>query len=145
MVLLVSNIFLFSTQAAIIGSYRDSTGYEHGFITNGATFTPINYPGSVATTPFGINDNGPIVGSYMSPTASGEHGFIFNGTTFTTLDYSYYTTRLLDINNSGQIVGFYSLEGVNHSFLLNAGTFTSISYPGAAWTVTSGINDSGSL
>ncbi|HEY4842789.1 MAG TPA: hypothetical protein VIH78_12535 [Terriglobales bacterium] len=51
-----------------------------------------------------------------------------------------------DVNNSGEIVGFYvDTSGVEHGYLLSAGTFTSIDYPDAALTATTAINDNGNI
>ena len=70
--------------------------------------------------------------------------------TFTTIDYpDASATHVTGINNSGDIVGYYSnatdVGGRVHGFLLAGGTFTTINVPGALSTVAHGINDSGDI
>lgn len=71
-----------------------------------------------------------------------------SGPTFATIDFPGASafTLAVDINNSGEIVGRYiDSAGINHGFLLNNGTFTSITFPGAVWTRAIGINKSGDI
>jgi probable HAF family extracellular repeat protein len=50
------------------------------------------------------------------------------------------------MNDLGQIVGTYSdSAGNQHGFLLTAGNFTTIDFPGAVATVAGGINDHGQI
>ena len=50
------------------------------------------------------------------------------------------------INNSGQIVGSYTdANEMTHCFLLSAGMYSSIDFPGAPSTVCAGINNSGQI
>jgi hypothetical protein len=49
------------------------------------------------------------------------HGFLLSGGSFTTIDVPGASfTSLLDINPPGEIVGFYTIAGVSHGFLLSA-------------------------
>jgi uncharacterized membrane protein len=54
-------------------------------------------------------------------------------------------TIAADINNSGNIVGTYSLGGSISGFLDKGGTFSTITFPGAKGTEAYGINDQGDL
>jgi len=58
-------------RGAIVGFYA---GGFHGFLDKGA-FTTIDIPGTVETTPSGINDYGHIVGEY-SRFGGSAHGFV---------------------------------------------------------------------
>ena len=65
----------------IIGNYGDfyegskSFGLQsHAFIYNAGTFTTFDVPGAVATYVTAINDNGDIVGSYVTNDVSGDIG-----------------------------------------------------------------------
>ena len=50
------------------------------------------------------------------------------------------------INNAGDIVGqFYDSANVGHGYLLHAGAYTVIDYPGAAVTSIDGINNKGQM
>jgi hypothetical protein len=53
----------------IAGWYDDTSGFAHGFVLNGTTFTTVDYPaaGSTNTQILGINAAGKIVGSYDAP------------------------------------------------------------------------------
>jgi probable HAF family extracellular repeat protein len=48
------------------------------------------------------------------------------------------------INDAGQIVGFYSADGL-HGFLLSSGIYTTLDVPAAAYTEPEGINDAGQI
>lgn len=70
------------------------------------------------------------------------------GPTFTTIDFPGAVASLgTDINDSGQIVGEYTLSDLNHrhGFLLSDGVFTSITFPGAVFTRALGINRYGDI
>lgn len=55
-------------------------------------------------------------------------------------------TRLLSLNDCGQIVGDYSdAEGHNHGLLITDGIVTTIDVPGATSTTIHGLNNEGSL
>jgi len=111
-----------------------------------------DFPDAVSTSAFGINDAGTIVGSYVD-NGGRERGFIREGSTFTVVDYpaaNVFRTRLLAINNTGQIVGCYytfQVPGACYfAFLLDGGTFTPITRPGGAFiTNATGINDAGDI
>jgi hypothetical protein len=47
------------------------------------TFTPLNFPGAVATDARGVNDQGHVVGIYQcAACGSFSRGFLFGGTGF---------------------------------------------------------------
>lgn len=75
---------------------------------------------------------------------------------YTTIDFPGATlTGVIDINNTGKIVGLYKdasggpppWSGLPtsgwHGFLHDGTTYTSIDYPGALWTIANGINNAG--
>jgi uncharacterized membrane protein len=51
-----------------------ATGHDHGFLTDGATFTTIDVPGALVTYAQRINSAGQIVGIFGN--ATGAHGFL---------------------------------------------------------------------
>jgi probable HAF family extracellular repeat protein len=60
----------------IVGSFEDSAGISHGFLSSGGKFTTLNAPGaSHGTYAAGINDAGQIVG-YFQDSTYGYHGFL---------------------------------------------------------------------
>lgn len=119
----------------IVGIYSDSAG-THGFRqTNNAT-QKIDAPGATNTNVFGINDAGQNVGG-----GEGATGFILTGNTFTTIPIG----TVADINNVGQIVGYYGLTPGSHGFVQTGATVTTIDVPGALNTFAYGINDAGQI
>ncbi len=48
------------------------------------TYTPIDYPGSIATAPMDINNNGFIVGEYAPERGVGK-AFIYDGSCYQTI------------------------------------------------------------
>ncbi len=117
------------------------------------TFTTIDFPGATQTRAHGINSAGDIVGLYTD--ASGTHGYLLRSgqfapidvpgsgsikpsasnaaqsPNFTVIDFpGALSTQAWGINEAGDIVGYYTVEGpVIHAFLLRNGEFTSIEFP----------------
>lgn len=85
---------------------------DRGFIRQpDGSVSYFDAPGAFSTEPTGINDRGDIVGSYFDNSYS-QHGFIFlAGSAPQTLDVNFpdsYGTGIMDINNLGQIVGYFA-------------------------------------
>ena len=79
------------------------------------TYTTLNVPGASATSAYGINNAGTIVGFYGD--ASGEHGYSLSNGTYTTLNVPGSTQTLAwGINDAGTIVGYDDASG-QHGFL----------------------------
>jgi|SRR5580704_156390 probable HAF family extracellular repeat protein len=129
---------------------------ERGYWYDLATgkITTIHFPmKGAATTAYGINDKGSIVGGYcpnavvcpqgaFSPALD---GFIETNGVFTTLNYpGAQATTAAAINNAGAVVGFYDINNTGpHAFLYQNGTFTNIDYPGSNYTAATAINNGG--
>jgi len=76
--------------------------------------------------------------------ASLEAGVTYNFTQIDVPGASF--TQAPDLNNAGQIVGFFdNIPGIYHGFLYINGVFTQIDVPGASFTVAEGINDWGQI
>jgi hypothetical protein len=107
----------------IVGFYLDAAGNTHGFVDNTGSFTSFDDPNAVGnTTFFGINDDGLIVGSFLDMNGV-TNGLVFNSlsTTWQTVNdplsspnpaFGVTGTTINGINDSGQLVGFYS-DGTN--------------------------------
>ena len=54
-------------------------------------------------------------------------------------------TGAAGINDSGQIVGRFIKNGVDHGYLLSNGSFSQIDFPGAVATQCHGINANGDI
>jgi probable HAF family extracellular repeat protein len=96
-----------------VGQIVGGHGDKNGFLYTGGIITTFAVPGALLTFPTGINDLGQIVGYYID--AMGEqHGFLLDSDgTFTTIDAISPSllsgTQVFDINDSGQIVGSFSV------------------------------------
>jgi probable HAF family extracellular repeat protein len=118
---------------------------------NGSCVT-FNYPGTLRTWGYGINDAGQIVGEYQDST--GHHGYLYNyggDGSFVSFDYpgAATGTALLGINGQGQIVGSYGDLSFNrHSFLWNHasdGSLIPFDHSGASQTRANDINANGQV
>jgi|SRR5882672_8574178 len=94
--------------------------YAHGFIKL-KHFESIIYPapGTRDTSVNGVNDTGDLVGDWRGPVPDGEHGFLFinSDSSFVAIDLGDGTeTSCRGINNSGEIVGFYTISGGGNNF-----------------------------
>ena len=82
-------------------------------------FTSLDVPGGYATTAYGINNSGEVVGTYQD-SSSGYHGFEYTAqdgyTTFSVPGAESGTTQAFGVNNAGQIVGTYAVvSGINEN------------------------------
>lgn len=119
----------------IVGLYTDG-GPPHAFLRKkDGTYLNIDYPGSTLSTAWGINALGQAVGEYSLPTdAPGvAHAYISNPDgSFESFDFpagmvvsgTLLYTRFRDINDKGEIVGYYRVTGGDyavelHGFLLD--------------------------
>ncbi len=95
----------------IIGYYGSKGGTIVGFLDSNGQFTTINTNNAV-TEPLGINSNGAIVG--ITGTQSNFMSFMFQNGRFVPVTIkvqSSFITQAEDINDSGQIVGWYLFNG----------------------------------
>ncbi len=141
----------------IVGGYALPDGSRHGFLYSGGTFTTVDDPLDTASSEaLGINNLGQIVGAFNlnSPEGGhvfeGVHAYVGNGGVFTTLDYpasGVDHTTANKINNSGNIVGVYRMNGPGNGFLNVGGTFSTVNVPAALGCCThdNGINDAGDI
>ncbi len=109
-------------------------------------FTTVDYPGATATRLIGLNDNFEMVGHYILP-GQVRHAMRYSRGIFTPLD----PTGLLgmnpsgatQINNRGQITGWYTAAGKRHGFLYQNGVVTTLDYPGSISGQANGVSDEG--
>ncbi|MBI4906163.1 MAG: hypothetical protein HY820_21190 [Acidobacteria bacterium] len=115
-----SNVAAMNNLGDVVGTVNvDGLVSTKGFVryANG-TVQIIELPGASWTVLTGINDNGDIVGSFLTNT---EHGFLRdpNGN-FTSIDRPGQGTRPSGVNNQRQITG-YSYGGKYNAFLYTVG------------------------
>ncbi len=132
-----------NTSGNIVGTYIDSSNYNHGFLYDGSRYTTVDYPGATDTEAWDISDSGLIVGQYYDSITT--HGFLYDNGTFTTINFpGASSTSAYGINSSGDIVGVYISPGI-HGFLLKNGSYSNVDFPGASQTYAFGINNAGSI
>jgi probable HAF family extracellular repeat protein len=131
----------------------------HGFVQDRRGRTVgFDVPGASITLPNGINDRGQIVGASVDaprpPLPGAEappapvHGFIRDPRgRLTTFEVPFGRLHnVSDINDRGQIVGYYDevdAAGGGGFLRRSDGAITAITYPGALFTTVHGINDRG--
>jgi hypothetical protein len=135
----------------IVGSYKDGSSVEHGFLLCNGTFTSFDYPGANWTQGWGISPQGDIVGQYGLPDKT-IHGFLLRNGTFTPIDIAGQpNTMLVKISPEGTIVGCYHVNNANGTTNLNTmygfemtaeGVVTS--HP-MARTMNNGVNPQGDI
>jgi hypothetical protein len=138
-----------SDSGEIVGEWN-SAGTGYGYMYSAGSFpnTGITYDSSYFTQPYGVNDSGLIsgysdIGSGASRTAV---SFIYDGSTFTPISFPGATSTVVQgINDSGEAVGFYTLDGQTWGFVYNDGSYTSIAYPGSSTTDLFGISNNGEI
>jgi uncharacterized membrane protein len=114
------------------------------------SYTTIDVPGAVATSPQGINAAGHVVGSYLGPD-NVWHGFLLSRGTFTSFDVAGAAgTQARGIGPAGDIVGSYWLPGepavAAHGFLRSAsGDISTVDYPGHLYTIPQRILPDGTI
>jgi uncharacterized membrane protein len=93
----------------IVGRISDYP-YESSFLFDQGQITDLGFKGARA-----INDSGHVVGlNYLY-----TNGQVFNLYDLIETDNTYTSFEAIDINNSGQIIGNASIDGVTHAVLLN--------------------------
>jgi uncharacterized membrane protein len=111
----------------------------------------IDFPRSAASTAFGINNKGDVVGGYGPVPPPGwfeTTGYWLKGSTYHTLAYPGAAYSVPNgINDKRVIVGFYDLagDGDARGYQYRAGEFTTIDYPGAPFTGPFAVNNSGEI
>ncbi len=133
------------------GFYIDIGGVNHGFLrTPGGIFATVDYPGTGFNQLLGLNFRSQAVGYYAdSPSFAVFHAYIYdaNGGVFLPIiNPLSVSSQATGINNEQVVCGFYvDSDGTTHGFMLNAGTLTTLDFPGAKFTEALGLNDNGQV
>jgi hypothetical protein len=115
-----------NNEDSICGIVTLKNNKTEGFLVRKASphLFVLNYPGATATTPFGVNKFGVVVGTYTTGPSSSPLTFGFTwsrGHGFQKINYPGSmngTTFVNGINDLGDLVGFYnSNNGFTHGFL----------------------------
>jgi len=135
-----------------INAFLSVTGScgPHGFLRDArGTTTVFDPPGSIATSPVGINVAGAIAG-YFRDSGSLTHGFVrFPDGTFALFDFpGGLGGFVVGINNSGTVAGWTGGSNLQptHGFVRSPlGAITLFDPPGSINTFVGSINDEGSI
>ena len=139
-------------------NYDDANGVSQSALynlhTKNWTLLP-SIPGSMGSGANGVNINGTVVGSYTTANPSlgiGYHGFTYNGSSYSTFNApisdpaKHLGTAAYDINNAGQVVGFFTdLSGNYHGFVQNGSSYQIVDVAGGNNTQILGENNLGQL
>jgi hypothetical protein len=130
----------------IVGEWLPATGPIDGFIYSGGSFTNTAISDSTySTTLYGVNDSGLISGFEATGTGTND-SFLYNGSTFTPLNFPGATETVVQgLNDSGEAVGFYMMNGSTMGFTYLSGTYTSVVYPGSDYTALFGVSNNGEI
>ncbi|HZQ71238.1 MAG TPA: hypothetical protein VFA68_22125 [Terriglobales bacterium] len=102
---------------------------------------PIDVPGADWTAPSSVNNRGTIVGAYSQ--GMNGYGFLLSKNTWTSFDKP---DVIWGLNDHGDMVGNYPADnGHRDGFLLRKGTFTTLNFPGADYTLPISINNAGTV
>lgn len=143
----------------LVGSYRyHMPGIKHMFIYADGEYTAFDLPdsfGACSASPGAINSQGAIVGGYqvarpLLPCGGPSHGFVrdADGTTFRSFDpIPGAISGASGINDHGDIVGSFTIDGKTHGYLLpgNGDPAITIDVPNATETDAYGIDNSGKI
>ncbi len=120
----------------------------HGQDVSFEVLTEFGYPGAHATSAYGINDAGDVVGAIALDQVGYSSGFAryADGTLSEPIFFpgsDVIETVATAINNAGTIAGWYVNSTGPHGFFLSDGVYTSYDAPDAIATLINGINDAG--
>jgi probable HAF family extracellular repeat protein len=130
------------------GFYIDSGGANHGFLNMNGVFSTVDFPGTTFDQVLGLNNTGQATGYFQAPSGF-QTAFVFNpflppGGQFTLLNLPG-SGQATDINDKGQVSGFFATATGDDGFLLSAGKLTTLSFPGATITEALGLNNLGQV
>jgi hypothetical protein len=133
-----------------VGFWANSAGENFGFVDQNGSFTsvidPLEGTATITQQLLGINDLGKAAGFY-NDAAGNAHGFIYNiaNNSFTPVNVAGATSvTATDINDSGQISGFFTAGGNTDGFIDSNGKITTLTGPAGATNVQAlGLNNNG--
>jgi hypothetical protein len=132
----------------IVGSYASDEGFTGGYILSGGKFTDFRISSSLDTQPTAINDEGVIVGLWIS---FNPYGFIYQDGKVTLVYGPPNTGELFfnGINDKNEIAGDYLADfGVPFTgFVYRGGNYYTVQIPNATgtYTLVNGINNHGDI
>lgn len=113
----------------LVAAFAQAAAAELFPFAENYSYRQFDFPGALATTPFGINNAGHIVGGFVSAPGT-EQAFFFDGS-FHAIDIPNATfSRAQGINESDTVVGaFRDSGGLLHGFIFKDGVVTPYDAP----------------
>jgi probable HAF family extracellular repeat protein len=137
----------------IVGQYDPGNGGSSAFLYTGGVYTTINpfHDSDPNIFALAISNNGLITGADDNIDSMGDalssQGFVGSGGLYTSFQFGSVPGTFTvgrGVNDSGTVVGHYSLpSGVHGMFLDQGGVITDITAPGAVEEVPGQMNDAG--
>ena len=137
----------------IVGAYHETASApRQGFLYEAGRFIAVSVSGAEATDANGINEQGQVAGWYrmQGDAVSYVHGMIWQNGSVKTLDIPERSTQPSDINDAGDVAGFY-LSPTDISdpadvteaagFFVQDGQTTTFNAPGYPYASANGINN----
>ena len=121
-----------STRARYVGSLYASNGAH-------ASIGPFDH---VHVVPSKMNNSGQVMGTLFHVQDLGQHGFLWDNGRFAEVNNVNSLVALVDINQSGQVVG---VANNNSSFLYEEGRIRDLGSLGGATTLARDLNDAGDI
>ncbi len=132
---------------AIVGSYGDAKNVSHGFLLFQGRLTSFMFPGSSSTNVNDISRNGIIIGDYSIVGDPKQHHFMVHSGGFHEITLPGFPDTdftVTGVNANGDVVGAINSDTPPfNGYLLHNGKVTTFSFPGAAVTLPTSINDEG--
>jgi hypothetical protein len=110
------------------------------------TYSNIQVPGAVSTSPTGINNKGDVIGNYQTSSDDG-YGFLLSNGSYTTISCPGATagTFIFGINDHGVMVGYYSTETKSWGFVYENGVCKSLPEFNGSMTYPTAIDNTGDI
>lgn len=133
----------------IVGSYCDETGVSHGWILYSEKIHDLGTLGGNFCTPYAVNSSGVVVGTSFN-TDYKNHAFVWSDGVMTDLFPSSNFSIATNINDAGDIVGFFENESFESiAFLRRANgevvNLGSLGQTGFAFSNANGVNNRGQV
>jgi len=140
---------------SVLGCFHnlDFGSWMRGFVLRDGVYTGLDGTLDGLSLPSSMNngatpDLGQIAGFFMDMGTNKRPSYVIQNGSLSLFDYpsaSVVSTRAWDMNPSGAIVGDYRDATGVHAFLLENGSFASLTFPGATVTQARGINPGGAI
>src|SRR5260370_19452706 len=116
-------VFGMNNRGHIVGESDLSSGERHGFLWKHGDMTDVGTLGGHSSSAWSVNNRGQVVG-WAKTGSEEQHAFLWHRGAMIDLntlipdDSGWVLVHARSINSSGEIVGFGTINGQTHAFLL---------------------------